>query len=500
MRRNILLVIAAILLFVEIVCIKAIPVVKTVFPVDKIEATLFTLTQNISGSQDFVLSLVLDICKTAILFVILTVAFIIFVKIISDFIKRKANSSRKAPTYTQLVIGANLGALGVFCYTFATQIPVFDYYFAWQQALALPEHSEFYQKEYIYPDSVKIEFSQKRNLILIFLESMEYNFQDSANGGNLSENAIPEITNYIKKEQSFIPGGAPLWGMGWTMADVVAKTCGIPLALPPSVTSSFKPLTSFLPGVKCLTDILIENEYNFIVSKGANLHFSGMSDFLNTHSKPQAYGLLNYTRDPRVKDATSEWGVRDSLHYEIIREHISKVALDNKPWALWMFTTDTHTPYGYRDQNCFPGQDIPESKQYPYVLKCSARILSNFIEWAKKQDWYANTTIAVMGDHAFMAAPQIAGFNDENITHYWLDFFIGSAKPGSGNKRDFSSLDFFPTILESIGANIPNGALGLGRSLYSSQPTLLEKYGVDSLNNALKKNSLEYNYFLYAEK
>ena len=71
---------------------------------------------------------------------------------------------------------------------------------------------------------------------------MEFNFQDSANGGNLSENLIPEISEYIKKEQSFIPGGTQALGMGWTMADAVVKTCGIPLTLPPSITTSFRPI------------------------------------------------------------------------------------------------------------------------------------------------------------------------------------------------------------------------------------------------------------------
>ena len=58
----------------------------------------------------------------------------------------------------------------------------------------------------------------------------------------------------------------------------------------------------------------------------------------------------------------------------------------------------------------------------------------------------------------------------------------------------------FPTILESIGADIPDGALGLGRSLYSKLPTLLEKYGQSFLNEVLGKRSVEYDYFLFYEK
>ena len=58
----------------------------------------------------------------------------------------------------------------------------------------------------------------------------------------------------------------------------------------------------------------------------------------------------------------------------------------------------------------------------------------------------------------------------------------------------------FPTILEAMGAKIPGRALGLGRSLYSLAPTLLEQYGLDSLNNALEKRSPNYGYFIYKDK
>ena len=116
------------------------------------------------------------------------------------------------------------------------------------------------------------------------------------------------------------------------------------------------------------------------------------------------------------------------------------------------------------------------------------------------QEWFDNTVIAVMGDHAMMAAPELIGFKDANITHYWLDFFINSSRNAESYNREFTSLDMFPTILESMGAEIPNGALGLGRSLYLNGPTLLEKYGIDSLNRALGKRSVEYDYFLYFNK
>lgn len=503
MVKCLISVLCSFFLCVEIFCIKVIPVLKKTFPLENTDAVMFTLTQNVDGSRDFTISLILDTLQQALfLTVLLVLAAFAVLSVIRLLQKRNILKVHKHLSYKVIVIALNVVCIAIFAKNIYTDIPVLDYYVAWKDSFLTPQHSEFYQKEYVNPVSAQIEFKEKRNLILIFLESMEYNFQDSANGGNHPENLIPEISEYLKNEQSFIPGGVQVAGMGWTMADAVAKTCGIPLTFPPSIANSFKPLKSFLPGATCLTDILIGNNYNVIVSKGANLKFSGMDDFLNTHSAPQAFGYMEYSKDKeRIRgDVVSEWGVKDSMHYELVKEHIDRLSKQDKPWALWFFTVNTHTPRGIIDPTCGIPENIPEERRLPAIIKCSSRQLDVFIKWAKTQEWFGNTVIAVMGDHAMMAAPELVGFRDTSFTHYWLDFFINSSRIAENYKRKFTSLDMFPTILESMGAVIPDGALGLGRSLYSNEPTLLEKYGADSLNKALGKRSVEYDYFLYYDR
>lgn len=491
------------LLFAEILCIKIIPVLRSTFPLENTDAVMFTLTQNVDGSRDFVISLVRDAAiNSLILSFLLILASIVVLFVIRFLRKRNVFKSKHILTYKTLIVVWNLASFVFLAKSVYSDLPVIDYYVVWKDSLDVPGHSEFYQKEYIDPDSVHIEFKEKKNLILIFLESMEYNFQDSANGGNHPQNLIPEISEYIKNEQSFIPGGTQVAGMGWTIADAIAKTCGIPLVFPPSIKNDVKLMKTFMLGVTCLTDILIGNDYNVVVSKGANMKFSNMDVFLNCHSAPQAFGLMEYMKDKqRINGETiSEWGVRDSLHYELVKEHIDRISKQEKPWALWFFTVNTHTPHGILDSTCGIAQDISESERMPAIIRCSSHQLDNFIKWAKEQEWFDNTVIAVMGDHAMMAAPEFIGFKDLDFTHYWLDFFINSSQITEKTERTFTSLDMFPTILEAMGADIPGRALGLGRSLYSSDPTLLEKYGIDSLNKALDKRSVEYDSFHFLQK
>ena len=494
---------AFLFLIVEIFCIKMVPVLTATFPLENTDAVMFTLAQNIDGSRDFVISLIMGVIERSIAICFFLLILIAVILLAVRFLhKRICFKFLTCLTFNRLIVTLNVICFVILAKGIYSDIPVIDYYVKWKDSLVTPDRSDFYIKEYVDPDSVHIEFKEKKNLILIFLESMEYNFQDSANGGNQSRNIIPEITEYLKNEQSFVPGGTQVAGMGWTMADAVAKTCGIPLMFPPSIAGSFKPVKDFIPGARCLTDILAENGYDVLVSKGANLKFSGMDDFLNTHSTRQSFGFIEYSKDKlRIKgNVISEWGVKDSMHFELVKEHIDRISKQEKPWAVWFFTVNTHTPHGIIDSTCGISEEISEMDRLPAIIKCSSHQIDSFIRWAKTQKWFDNTLIAVMGDHAMMAAPELVGFKDENLTHYWLDFFINSNRSAENYSRKFTSLDMFPTILEAMGAEIPNGALGLGRSLYSSSPTLLERYGLDSINRALNKRSVEYDYFLFFKK
>ena len=58
--------------------------------------------------------------------------------------------------------------------------------------------------------------------------------------------------------------------------------------------------------------------------------------------------------------------------------------------------------------------------------------------------------------------------------------------------RLFNVIDMYPTILASIGATIDNNKLGIGTNLFSNQQTILEKYGLDYINNELFKTDVYY--------
>lgn len=86
------------------------------------------------------------------------------------------------------------------------------------------EVSTFIDDNYVDPRNVELTFpEQKRNLIYIFLESMEDTYGDTENGGGFEENVIPELTSLARKNEDFsgkdttlnggycMPGRPGLW-------------------------------------------------------------------------------------------------------------------------------------------------------------------------------------------------------------------------------------------------------------------------------------------------
>jgi phosphoglycerol transferase len=55
--------------------------------------------------------------------------------------------------------------------------------------------------------------------------------------------------------------------------------------------------------------------------------------------------------------------------------------------------------------------------------------------------------------------------------------------------REFSSIDYFPTILAALNVDIKGNKLGLGTNLFSDEKTLTETIGIDKYNEEVIQRS-----------
>ena len=113
--------------------------------------------------------------------------------------------------------------------------------------------SIFIEDEYVDASKVKIEFpEEKRNLIYIYLESMEATFFSKENGGAYNKSLIEELEELSNDNISFstsknAKGLYSMPGSTWTTGAMTAQTFGIPLKIPIE-GNSYGKYNTYLPG------------------------------------------------------------------------------------------------------------------------------------------------------------------------------------------------------------------------------------------------------------
>ena len=97
-----------------------------------------------------------------------------------------------------------------------------------------------------------------------------------------------------------------------------------------------------------------------------------------------------------------------------------------------------------------------------------------------------------MGDHLSMNGDFFNKVDSSKRRIY--NAFINSAVDTKNTKnREFYQMDYFPTILASLGVKIEGNRLAMGTNLFSDEKTLMEKYSYETVNSELSKYSKFYN-------
>ena len=370
---------------------------------------------------------------------------------------------------------------------------VYDNYFT---------YSTIYEEEYVDPTQVQIRFpEQKRNLIYIFLESMETSFLSQELGGGCSENMIPELYDLAQEHINFshndgVGGWPRVTHATWTSAAMVSQTAGVPLTID-IAQIDLNDFKGYLPGATTLQDVLHEAGYYQTLMVGSDASFGGRKEYYQQHGADHVYDLFTARADGVIpEDYMVWWGYEDGKLFDYAKQELTKIAEGDQPFAFTLLTVDTHHIDGYYCSSCMK----EHSEQYENVLSCSSRQVDAFIEWIQTQDFYENTTVIVCGDHPSMDNQYFVRNVSEDYDRHVYNCLINCAVDTTWRKnRSFTPMDMFPTTLAAIGCEIEGERLGLGTNLFSEQPTLAERIGIDTLNRELSKRSNYYNTQLIPE-
>ena len=353
--------------------------------------------------------------------------------------------------------------------------------------------AEIFDKYYTDPKQVTLTFPEKKkNLIYIYLESMEISAADEAVGGGKSFNAIPELTDLAFSNNDFngaenttLNGAIPLTGGTWTIAGIVSQTCGLPLKMSNTFSNTRGTIQKFMPGATNLGDILHQQGYKQVFMLGSDAKFGNRQQFFKEHGD---FDVKDYywARDNEkfVFHYFVWWGYEDAKLFTYARDEATQLAADGEPFNLTLLTVDTHFTDGWLCPDC----PTSFADQYSNVIACSSKRVADYVQWVKEQPWGKDTVIVLSGDHLCMDdlyyGDMPSGYQRKTYVN-----IINGQKEKPAKRRTYATIDLFPTTLSALGVNIEGDRLGLGTDLYSDTPTLVEEMGVDYMNAQLSMNS-----------
>ena len=316
--------------------------------------------------------------------------------------------------------------------------------------------ADYFAAHYIASEHVAVRARQPKNLILIYVESLESGYRDQQAFGAdlLAPLDSPDGASFASFQQ------AP--GTGWTIAGLVATQCGVPLK---RVTlfdenTQGRALRSFLPNATCLSDILARHGYRNVFMGGASTQFAGKGKFLREHAYHEVYGKEDWMADGVNEDAMNGWGLFDDDLFARARVKLHALAARKQPFNLTLLTVNTHEPNGHLSSSC----RRRGYRGFGGVVQCTARDLADFIGFVRASGYLDNTNIVVIGDHLARKNPLFARLESMPARNVF-NLFISAEQPLRNTDR-ILHFDLLPTILEFSGFDVAGGRLGLGYSAF----------------------------------
>lgn len=353
--------------------------------------------------------------------------------------------------------------------------------------LAPREQSAMFEERYRPVQSGEVIFREKRNVVLLVLESIEESYNDEKRFG---EKLMPRLAALRSANASFY-GSRETRGADWTVGALTAYTLGLPLAFArESTTANYfgEASAAFLPGATSILKIFEDHGYTISFFLGSKKEFAGQDKLVGSHTRAASIYDLKYFEEKRqrgeIQYNTSNWGVPDSRIYAEAMDFLRKNQKE-EPFLLIIQTVDTHIGDGN-----FNG---PGKRKWGDLRDCvneADQMASSFIAWLQEQSFYEDTVIVALGDH-LLPLDRLGPVDlPERSQREPYNVFINAAFQNEAQRRDFAAFDLAPTILSAAGAKWPGGRLGLGVSLVEPEAkTLFEERGQKYYEEEVRKKS-----------
>ncbi len=370
--------------------------------------------------------------------------------------------------------------------------------------------SNFIEKNYVNPDGKVSAPENKRNLIVIEVESLETTFINKNNGGEWDNDVLrdmsellsyPDATYFTSSDNSgSVRGTNDIYGTTWTTAALVGYNCGLPFKVPMNLRNNYQS-DDFMSGAYMLGDVLKASGYRNVLLSGSVTSFGGVKQMFTKHGEYDiidAHSVASHGYSV-PSSQRNEWGMSDEALFRIAQSECEKGLSGDEPFHLFISTIDTHIEcYTYdkeasEKQGCKGSETAYETK-YENAYATTAREIRAFIDRLRELPEYENTTVVIYGDHLNMYK-DIGTRVEDTASRGRYNLILNSAvSPSRGTfGRSFTAFDFYPTTLAAAGFTVHGDRLALGTNLFSEADTLAEQAGLEKMNFELERKSDFYN-------
>ncbi len=304
----------------------------------------------------------------------------------------------------------------------------------------------------------------KPNIVLFIMESVPYDFYDSASAYKVS---MPFFDSLLQKStlfnNAFCYAHESNKGITAILAGIPTLS-DVPVYHSSHINMPVTPIGTALKKTGYQSLFCIGDEYdNFGFAKFAN--WMGIDKYYSKEDIP------NYKNLP-----AHSMGLQDEY---VLDYFLQKINQQQKPFFAVQYNISTHYPYDIPNNfaNTFPANYNAAMKAmlyYDYSLQ-------KFFNAAKKQNWFANTTFIFCSDHWLYPQGKLGPATAVSAFHIPIIIYTPSASKKKLETRLASQFDVAATILASAGYR--DSIISYGNNLLDSGT--IKNYIFSRLGNSL---------------
>lgn len=279
----------------------------------------------------------------------------------------------------------------------------------------------------------KSDFRQKKNIILIVLES----FGHESIGYLGGTPTTPTLDALTKESLYFTNLYAVGYRTSWGISSVTTSLYPIPSREYVKASKSQKDFYTIARTLK-------KHNYDTAYLYGGDANFDNMRGFLQSHGYDHVYGKEDFSLEKKKYT----WGYCDEDLYD--KAFTMLQAKKDKPYFLTIMSLSSHEPFDYPKNKVPPYKKAP-LKSFANSVKYADYAIGKFIQKLKDNNMMKDSVIAFVADHCSHASSS----NGVPIDKYKIAAMIVSDEFKGGKKYDkiASQIDIGPTLLDVAGVS-----------------------------------------------